>query len=257
MVLTRLSPCVIILCLLSGCNIFDNTAPDHVFNPDDTIELRMWEDLAADVFEFQMHAVESPFCENTVISYSARHVAQTLQLSVSQVDHGSPCEYSEVPVRTHSPFTLSTDTYRVEVHLGNSLQNIGTLTVSDDRYVLDMDAPAGLFIPFNVLHKIPEHVTWGSFNSTVPIPDLVADFKAQLTLLGPEANIPSGQYGYFSIEPPNDLQIGNSDPAMYQYNFIHLLEQDTSELEILVESFRGLLGEGQSLTCTTWQGIIL
>jgi hypothetical protein len=242
--------------LANACNI---SSLDEVVIPEvnDEFYLDIWENLSPEgrSLEWQLRTIENAECEGASLNYSYRQLASSIELVINEINNPADCAPAEQPLEVSiDAGTLAVSTYPLSFSLRATVTNEGTLSVDDDKYILDFDKPVGIRLQRRELLRIPDKVIWGYVHTAHDSLEMAAEsWTAQFAALCVPASLKTGYYGYFVLRN-GDIILNNELVPVGASQFAYELVADKSELEALLTTYRNQYPEGLDIKIFNTKG---
>ncbi len=231
----------VVLGSFAGCKLSDEDK-ETVIKVSPEFSLDLFEKLGdTRQFQVQISTVEPQPCENNVIDYSSNVSSDGLFLYLHEIINSPNCINAETIIETEASFGfLNNGSYRVEVTLKDVIQNLGTLSVTQDAYHLQLETQDGIELKHNELRRIPKGYIWGYVGfADANSGGVKADsFLAELGAKATAKPLSQGYYGYFIINE-NDQLAFVSQPVFTNFQTFYFKNNvPVSELESLLNLYR-------------------
>lgn len=228
---------------------------------DDEFEIDLWENLAVDVSSLylKIETINTVDCENTKIDFeddrnSINHIAITLNGIIPP----DTCIEATVPAMSYVNIGyLAQREYSFDINLeGMTVTNAGTLTVSEESYVLKMNTNNGFKLLHGKLMRVPYQTIWGTVNYQ-NFPQTVNDvdeFLRDIKEISEEKEYKEGYYGYFSINDSGEIMTDDVTDFPNSKPFIFSYKNNIDDLQTLINNCREEHGEHVEIKLFTWEG---
>lgn len=189
---------------------------------------------------FNIQTIEDGECLNGTIDVWFQQLGNGLKLSINDVVIPEDCIPGSAPsIANVGVGILEPGFYPVDLSLGNTIKNEGSLLVQDNRYELNLETEDGVILLHKELFRVPENTIWGyvSFDEETD-----ADFAYDLlALLSDGRQVPEmekGYYGYFTINnSPEFIEVTGAPDSGYLFPFILTKESDWNQVKSLAQNF--------------------
>ena len=142
-------------------------------------------------------------CINNRINYSFQQSTDGLAITLLEVEEPSACLKAMGPASAFVDVgSLNIGTYDFTLHIGKSISNTGTLTITPESYQLVLNGEAGMNLENLQLQRIPKNTIWGTVKFDGAADESLArSFVNQLTKLGAtQDRYTEGNYGFFEVD---------------------------------------------------------
>ncbi len=237
----KLLPAISLLLLLGACQ---KEEPDQgtLIQIEKEFEVSLWEQLSTDGRDFQIiiESTETKECLNYRVDYALNVFTENYIITLKSIVEPSDCLPGIAPAKAKISLGQPSDNfYNLDLNLGESINNKGRLTVSNDKYSLKLYTLNGLEQGNFDLWKIPENLVWGyaTFNDEA-YRQVALDFEAELKSITEEVQLNQGYYGYFEIDSDQAANVFAQDKKSKSVNFIRKINTSISELNKLANKYR-------------------
>lgn len=238
-------------CLLSG--IF-------LFSCDETTEIESVNTLGTDVqfsmaeyFESGERTLSFKFltqkdfpCINYRIKSDYQQEGESLVITLAEVEGADVCLEAIAPAASFLDVgELASGEYPVQIKVGESITNTGTLSVSEEAFELSMNEELGLYIETPRIQRIPEGVIWGNVYSSEPghVASVSQHLLNQLQGLGATSKVMAeGDYGYFSVDASGQIETSSVSSNRTESIFLLDYQGELNELLPMVEEIANVYG---------------
>lgn len=245
--------------LLAGCNLDSFNDPVVVAEVNDEFHIDLWENLSpfGSSLVFKIQTIEEFECKNYSINYNVVPKFREFSISLNEIQEPGDCEQGINTARASINLgTLTPGFYQLNIDLKNTVFNQGQLTVSSERYLIEMEDAKGINFVRRELFRIPGNTIWGYIAYADGAEPIADDFIHQLEGLSQSKSLKKGYYGYFSVENDNSDQIIFPQLSIAQDFKPFLFHYDSPESEIaeLVDHFRADYGQDIQISLTNDEG---
>ncbi len=209
------------------------------------------------VFGLWMRSLEIFPCNNYRIESAIDVNSTGIHIQLSDVQKPDTCSGDPGPANAFLAIgTLPSGTYPFSLSLGNAIENKGILTVSDQGYQLSINDPQGIDFQNIVLHKIPEGLVWGYFETPNEDANLhAASFLADLKNITTENTLSPGFYGYFTLSGTGLLALyPGFAPAGPAQAFVRQLQSAPENLQEILQQYRSAPQSPARIRCLSTLG---
>ncbi|MEK6476853.1 hypothetical protein WJR50_04935 [Catalinimonas sp. 4WD22] len=141
------------------------------------------------------------------INYSIKHETvvdnQAIKIVLEKVEVSDVCLDAIGPASAFIDLgALSEKEYDLQIQLGESLINHGTLSVSKDAYQLNLLESEGIDLLESTLNRIPSQTVWGviKYQGKEKNKELISFFNEAMDIAGAtDKKFAEGDYGYFKV----------------------------------------------------------
>ena len=252
-------PAILLTMLLawSGCQS-DESIPDVVVNIDPSFSIEMKEtlDTIQQKFGIVAKSVEDQDCLNYGIAYSFDRLNGVITVSLNDLVPPADCITGNGPALSEILVGyLVNGLFQIELNIKNTVKNLGTLQVSEESYVLDMESMDGILMQSTTLHRIPAQTIWGYVNyeeSDFEIPAL--EFIQEIEQISAPVSLAQGEYFHFRINAADEVIIPAQPEAPYPNSFIFHYSGEKQSLKDVLDSFRTDFPESLTMKIFTASG---
>lgn len=191
---------LILVGVASGCEKVDPTTQIDVVTD---FTINMIENLSASGSNLALDVVtlKDENCLNSEIAYSFNGLNNALTLSLLNIVTPEDCQEGEAPATALVQIgDLAAVDYDFNIDLKGQIRSYGSLSVMQDRYLLNFQIKNGFRIPHVELMRVPATVMWGYVNHITEEQDVVNEFIAELEGISTATNLNDGYYGWYEIE---------------------------------------------------------
>lgn len=250
-----------IACLASmlcfGCNLSEKDK-DVVVKIEPEFLLGMKEELSQSRdFNLTFKTIHDQSCISNMINFTSNRSNNSLNLNLVEILETENCQLGEGPVESSASYDfLPIGTYHLDLNLKNTINSAGTLTVSNEKFTVEIEDGFGFQLNQNILMRVPNSTVWGYVAYKDNQHSAEADeFLNQLNLKTSNLKLGKGDYGYFSIGDNEKLSLQATPDYNNFKTFYRISSGQISELETLLESFRSQFSGGEmEFKIFTWQG---
>ena len=246
-----------LLLVWSGCQS-DESIPDVVVNIDPSFSIEMKEtlDTIQQKFGIVAQSVEDQDCLNYGIAYSFDRLNGVISVSLNDLVPPADCIPGNGPALSEILVGyLVNGIFQIELNIKNTVKNLGSLQVSDESYVLEMESMDGILVKSSTLHRIPAQTIWGYVNyeeSDYEIPAL--EFIQEIEELCEPVSLEQGEYYHFMINASDEVIISGQPEAPYPNSFIYRYTGTKQSLKDVLENFRSDFPESLNMKIFTASG---
>lgn len=237
-----------LFCFFSACKVESLGDPIIVPFVDQEFNLDLWQTLGGSTpsnLEIQMFTIEEEDCLNTQILSDYDRVGRELSLTLYDILDPEVCDPGPAPAMGVQLITDATpDVYGLKVELQDAVSNQGTLTVTEDAYLIEMEEENGINWLHYELHRIPENALWGYLTYTNAAEEnRVTVFLEEINELSSELPLDEGYYGYFSItNSGNGLAVKDAPGTGQAHSFLVKYTGETNVIDQKVSDFLATTG---------------
>jgi hypothetical protein len=243
----------------SGCRIGSLDDPIIVADVEKEFYIDLWEELRPEGRNFVLviKTIKEQECLNYHIDYDIERQGLHVRLSINEIIEPEDCNPGQA-VATEKAVAglLAPRNYDISIDLKNTAFNDGRLTVSGDRYQLDLETEKGIILVREELLRIPDNTIWGyaAYQQT----DDEGKADSFLSDLGEIADKPSylnGYYGYFTLVQNGQTVYLNNPPQTERIKpFIFHYDGPASNMLSLLEEYRNAYGDALNLKVFNTKG---
>jgi hypothetical protein len=245
---------------LSSCELTKLSDPVVVSDVENEYNLKPWEKLSVHNRSFQLHLStrKNQVCQNAVIDFEFSKTGNRLALSLLEIQAPKDCTPGNDPATAVADAgSLPSGFYELSIDLENTVFNKGQLTVTANRYLVNMESSDGFTLLHEELFRVPEESIWGyiTYEETDAEPVAKA-FVDDLSQLSTGLNFDKGYYGHFQIsDNKNTVAISGRPPTTRIKQFVFQLQRDRLEdIKRLAGQYRAEHGGTVDFKLLTWQG---
>lgn len=245
---------------LGSCELAKLSDPVVVSDVENEFNLNPWEKLSPEgrSFQLQLSTRKNQVCQNAVIDFELSRSGNRLSLSLREIQAPEDCTPGDDPATALADAgSLPAGFYELSVDLENTVFNKGQLTITANRYLLNMESSDGFTLLHRELLRVPRESIWGYItyeeNDDEPLAEA---FVTELSLLSTGLTFDKGYYGHFQVGDKNLVAItGRPSTTRIRQFAVQLLPGKLEEVERLAERYRTEYGDGAvELHLKTWQG---
>lgn len=194
------------------------------------IELSMAEyiDLDQRTLILKFLTLEDFPCINYQIKHQVMVDHQTISVVLEKVEAADICLDAIGPASAFIDLgQLSEKEYDLQIQLGESLINQGTLTVSKEAYRMNLNDNQGIELLNPALNRIPAQAVWGmiKYQNEAERQALMSFFDEAMDMAGAtDKKFAEGEYGYFQVNSegrivqPLDNQQTSEQVFLYEFS---------------------------------------
>ncbi len=243
--------------LFENCKIAEKDK-DIVVQVDPEFQLGMFEELSqVRDFNLTFQTIEDQSCINNSIGFTSSRNGRNISLHINEIVEAENCLDGQAPIAGDASYDfLPIGVYNLELVLKNTITSTGILTVSNEKYELDIEEGFGFQTMQATLMRVPASTVWGyvaySDNQYSSDADnFLSELNDQTELL----ELSKGEYGYFKIGDNKKLSLNKAPDYNNFKTFYRTSNGQVAELETLLEGFRSQYPDGQmEFKIYTWQG---
>ena len=243
--------------LFENCKIAEKDK-DIVVQIDPEFQLGMFEELSqVRDFNLTFQTIEDQSCINNSISFTSSRSGRNISLKINEIVEAENCHDGQAPIAGDASYDfLPIGVYNLELVLKNTITSTGTLTVSTEKYDLDIEEGFGFQTQQTKLMRVPASSVWGyvAYSGNQYSSD-ADNFLSELDELTESLELSNGEYGYFKIGDNKKLSLNKAPDYNNFKTFYRTSSGQVDELEALLEGFRNQYPDGQmEFKIYTWQG---
>ncbi|MCB0620641.1 MAG: hypothetical protein KDC43_06020 [Saprospiraceae bacterium] len=244
---------------LCGCSVKSDD-PGIVVDIPKTFYVDLFEQL--DTLQrkliFKASSIEAQDCKNYLISHTYHRQNGTLFLSLNEILPPDECQPGEGAATADIEVGyLVEGMYGLEVNLKNTVHNIGTLTVNDEYFEIQLDSYDGIELVHSRLLRIPDHTVWGYVGYAQPgFAGPAMEFLHDLELIAESRPYDPGYYGYFTINVADEIVYSQSTGHPYTNKFMYQFDGNEQDLIDLIGQYRNQYPDGIDFYLVDDQGIV-
>ena len=239
---------------LNSCN--RTSKEDKIIDIEKEFSIQLWEKLddSGGNLQFIVSTIKEQPCAGTKIDYSSNRYSNNVVLTVKDLIKPANCTTVNQKVTdTVTIGSLETGSYKLNINLKDVILNNGYLYVDQGRFNVVMSKEDGISVSTEELKRVPSGTIWGylSYDNTQEAKYI--KFFDNLNKMATNANLQSGNYGYFKIDGNKNVEIkANFDTKKANIKKIfYTLSKSTAELENLVNEYKS---QGLELKIFTYNG---
>jgi hypothetical protein len=239
-----------IIILMNGCKSTNNGI-DVIDIIQNDLQVRLWEKLGENdsrALELQFSSLDEYGCKNVFIPYELNQTWYNIDINLQGIAIPEDCIPGNSPAYANIPLNnLSFTNYRFGIKLREVIDNQGMLTVTSDKYHLNIQDTKGVIFLNKTLMRIPPATLWGYLayendnNGTA-----ASEFIAKLQTMTSPIVSAEGDYGYFIIDQIGRVTFSNTGNHQVQQTFI--FQHDMSTMEQIKEMLTEYRSEYPEIT---------
>jgi hypothetical protein len=233
---------MVMLWMGSACQLESLNDPIVVADIDDEFYIDLWETLGTSPrFEIHIETIKDEECLNVVIDASPLKRPQTVNIRIDNIIQPADCIEGLAPAMAQLDLgSMPIGFYNFSIDLKNTIFNNGQLTITDERYSLEMETEDGIILVRSDLYRIPDQTLWGYVNFDLGQNDLAEAFTQELAAFADPFNFKRGYYGHFTINnDANDVTVTSQPIDFTLLPFAQRYDRaDEVAITQLVESYR-------------------
>jgi hypothetical protein len=258
----RKLPFLLGVCLLLVACREKIEAPEIRFTADPEFNLDLFEQRSATdgspIFGLWVESLKNQDAGNYGIQYQVTWTAEKeIEVQIIGVRPPDTPSGAPAPARDFLPVgVLAPGDYRIDIVLGQTIRNTGTLRVETDGYSLSLAASQGFMVQNMHLKKIPTGTLWGYADASTDLLKPRAEaFVSDLKAVTADHTLPTGFYGYFTITGAGSLFLHSSlDPQKAALVFVRQYSTPLQELRAVVQNYRNHPSAPLPLRCLSTGG---
>jgi hypothetical protein len=200
---------LMLLCvmMLGGCRKDSKNTDTLIFvDKEFNVFLREQLDEQGGKLQLGLSSIENLTCGGTRINYANDVKDAQLTLTLKGFLYPTTCNSVPEPAKDTVTFgQLKAGNYTININLGSTVVNKGTLAVSENSYSILMQKENGIRFMVRELMRIPAGTIWGYVGYDESQAAQHAEFAASLDRMVRPIDLPQGNYGYFSIGTNLDI----------------------------------------------------
>lgn len=249
---------------ISACQTAD-IDPDINIDISDELQVELWEvlDESQRMLELRVTTLETLDCENYSISFALTQSGNSSTVSINNIVPPHECIPGIAPASNQINLGYFQEGEH-PIHLNlrnNEITNHGKLIIKPRFYQLEMESDHGIFIPWDILKKVPEDLVWGYL--TIEDADaaeqitILEEFHTRIAPWTETIGLSQGAYGYFTIENGIPTVIKDRQDTVTENLF--LFEQMGNRVELIeaINNMRNEFGSQVSINAFLSDGSVL
>ncbi|MCF8246205.1 MAG: hypothetical protein K9J37_05345 [Saprospiraceae bacterium] len=241
-----------------SCKLSSDDNKDIVVSIEPEFLLGMWENLGQTRdFNLTFQSIEDQPCKDNPISFTSSQNGRSISLNINEIIELHNCQVGEGPVDGMASFDfLPIGVYHLQLVLKNTINSTGTLTVTNEKYSLNIEEGLGFVAQQQTLMRVPTAAVWGyvAYKDSQYLTSSNS-FLDELNTKTQNLKLGKGDYSYFLIGDNEKLSLAKAPDYNNFKTFYRTTTGSLAELETLLESYRTQYPDGQmEFKIFTWQG---
>jgi hypothetical protein len=151
-------------------------------------------------FQLRLSTIANEDCGGTRIGYEQFANSSQVTVTISELKYPSTCKGNAEPAKDTISFgKLKNGSYKLNIALGKSISNAGTLRVNDAVYQITMNKENGIRMIHNQLLRVPKNAIWGFIGYDKEQEVKFIEFLNNLSKIAAPIDVADGYYGYYTI----------------------------------------------------------
>lgn len=230
-----------------GCKLSEEDK-DIVVKIESEFQLGMNEKLGQQRdFQLTFQTIQDQSCTTNSIAYFSNRSGRNVYLSLNEIVETPNCLTGQGPATdTASYSNIPNGAYNLELVLKNTISSKGTLTVSNEKFTLDITEGHGFQLGQATLMRVPATAIWGyvAYKDAQYLSG-ADQFLEQLNGQTESLKLNRGEYGHFRIGDGDRLSLNKAPDYNNFRTFYRTSKGQLSALEALLEGFRSQYPDGQ------------
>ncbi|MBP7185134.1 MAG: hypothetical protein KBA06_06475 [Saprospiraceae bacterium] len=145
--------------------------------------------------------------------------------------------------------------YNIAISLDDVITNNGVITISDDGFTMAIEEDKGLSLEHNEVRRINPKTLWGVINYKNSSEGYIAtNFMNGLQILSTTDTIPTGYYGYFSVNANNTINVSDVDTCTYCQSFRFKKNAQKRDIQNFINNYRSIYSDQLSIVAYDSEG---
>lgn len=185
-------------------------------------------------------------CINYQIAQHMERAGKQITISLEEIQKADVCLEASGPATAFIDLeNLTEGNYDLTINIGEFISSKGKLLVTDKAYQLKMEASEGLIVERHILHRIPDHVIWGTIRYADRLRAKGLYHMLMTSLQGAgasEKRLPEGDYYYFDVDAGGRLRTGNAGQEP-EDTFILEFNGSNEQIQTILRQVEQVYGE--------------
>jgi hypothetical protein len=150
-------------------------------------------------------------CDNSELNAEILFDQNVVNIQINGVVQSEPCNAGQAFAQTTLPLDMAPGLYDLNVNLGSTIINHGTIEIQDEQFKMELTENTGIALVQDSLLRIEEGLSWGFVDDRLNPIEVASEINNSIFEEIPlVTTVREGNYGHFEVGDLNSIIIADS-----------------------------------------------